>query len=193
MCPWTIQLDAVATGLEQLAPTLEHLDFRLLIKTHEEITSFEIGRLIDKVGQKRMGVALDPVNLLVRLEDPTAGVRRLQAHVSQIHLDDAQVRFDGTSVRRYLCPFGQGAIEWPAIFGLCPEAAVWIELHRGQFAVPAFDPDWLAEQPDLNLKEYAAVLAMAVQATAGLPPDQTDPSARLPSLVDASLRGAIQG
>ncbi len=182
--PWSVQLSAVADGLERLAPLLLRRKVRLLIKTHEEITTFEIARLIDRVGADILGVALDPVNVVVRLEDPVAAVRRIAPFVTQIHLDDAQVRFDGSGLRRYLCPFGKGAIDWPSIFALLPGVPRWIELHRGKFAMDAFDSAWLTHHPDLTVAEFAAVVGMAARVPAGsVIPVQDDPFARLPQLL----------
>jgi sugar phosphate isomerase/epimerase len=187
---WADQLAAVERHLVALAPVLRANGVRLLLKTHEEITSFEILRLVAAVGVDVLGVAFDPVNVWCRLEDPLAAARRLAPVVAQIHLDDAVLAFEAAGMRRYLAPMGAGALDWPALAAALPEAgrAVprWIELHRGQFAMPVFEAGWLAAQPDLTLAEYAAVLARAA-AFGGrpIPCDQDRPLDRLPAMLAA--------
>ncbi len=56
---------------------------------------------------------------------------------------------------------GQGDIDWAGIFALAGKTTGWVEFHRGQFAMPAFDPQWLKRQPDLGLNEYSAIIGTA--------------------------------
>lgn len=67
---------------------------RLLLKTHEEITSFEIVRIIEKVGADVIGVLLDPVNFVARLEEPIVYNARVAPYVRQVHLEDFVVRYN---------------------------------------------------------------------------------------------------
>ncbi|MCC6630211.1 MAG: sugar phosphate isomerase/epimerase [Chloroflexi bacterium] len=198
--PWSDQLAAVAAFLVSFAPVLRDAGCRLCLKTHEEITTFEVARLVEAVGADVLGVSLDPVNVLARIEEPVAAARRVAPYVRHVHLDDAIVRFTAAGIERKLYPVGQGVVDWPAILALlaeqAPDAAYWIELHRGQFSMPLFEPGWLAAQPDLTLAELAVVMQFAVQGerrlTSGVlpPPEayQADPTRRLaPAL--AWLRG----
>src|SRR5262249_40125754 len=89
--------------------------------------------------------------------------------------------FDGRLMRRYLAPMGTGDLDWETILSLAPRKPVWIEFHRGQFAMPVFDGEWLQQQHDITLDEYRALLAGAVsrvQAAAQVP-DQVDVFKRL--------------
>ena len=183
--PWSEQLTAVAHLITRLRPVLVDHGVRLLVKTHEEITTFEVARLVDQVGPDILGVALDPVNLLCRIEEPTSGAKRVAKYIAQVHLDDAVMRFDEGGLRRYLCPLGEGIIEWDAILKQSPDSMRWIELHRGQFSMPVFDLDWIAAQPDLTLEEYVSVIATAPRSgNQSVPWDQRDATSRL----DATIR-----
>ncbi|HEV2516448.1 MAG TPA: sugar phosphate isomerase/epimerase family protein [Devosia sp.] len=182
---WRAQLGAVATLLIELKPVLADLGMRALVKTHEEITSHECLELIERVGPDTLGVSYDPANMLVRLEEPLAAARRLAPHVTQVHIDDATLRFEGdTDLRRHLAPVGQGAVNWPSLLALLPTAKRLIELHRGQFAIPAFDQPWLAGQPYIELGEYAALVRSAVRRGSQLPIDQDDITLRLPAALE---------
>ncbi|MBO9590695.1 TIM barrel protein [Devosia sp.] len=160
---WAAQLDAVGALLASLRPNLADLGMRALVKTHEEITSYECLALIERVGADRLGVSYDPVNMLVRIEDPIAAAKRLAPHIAQVHVDDAILRpEEPESIRRHLVPAGEGIIDWGAIFALVPEAKRLIELHNGQFAMPVFNTDWLKSQPYIDLGEYAGLVGKAV-------------------------------
>lgn len=160
---WTAQLDAVGTLLVGLRPNLADLDMRVLVKTHEEITSYECLDLVERVGADRLGVSYDPVNMLVRIEDPIEAARRLAPHIAQVHVDDAILKPEQpNSIRRHLVPAGEGILDWPAIFAIVPEAKRLVELHNGQFAMPVFDTDWLKSQPYIDLCEYARLVGKAV-------------------------------
>ncbi|OEO31864.1 hypothetical protein VW23_014400 [Devosia insulae DS-56] len=120
--------------------------------------------------------------MLVRLEHPLAAARRLAPHVTQVHIDDAALSFDGdTALRRHLASVGEGIIDWPSLLALLPAAKPLIELHRGQFAIPAFDQEWLASQPYIQLGEYAALVHAARRKREQLPIDQNDITLRLPA------------
>ncbi|MCP8939088.1 sugar phosphate isomerase/epimerase [Alsobacter sp. SYSU M60028] len=178
---WRAQRDAVAALLLRCAPLLRDTRSRLLIKTHEEITTGEVVRLVETVGPQLLGVAFDPVNVVCRMEDPLEAARRVAPFIAQVHIDDAVLRYEDAGVRRYLAPLGEGVLPWDDIFALAPDAPRWIEMHSGQFAMPVFDRAWLAAQPDIALPEFASVLAMAQAfGPRDAPWDQTRPTDRLP-------------
>ncbi|MCV9999768.1 sugar phosphate isomerase/epimerase [Pararhizobium sp. YC-54] len=185
---WTEQLAAVADTLKALAPVLADCNMRLLVKTHEEITSFEVLRLIETVGSGSLGVSFDPVNMLVRLEDPVDVAARLAPFIRQVHIDDAILQFEGNGIRRYLCRAGDGIVDWDAIFALVPGAKRLIELHSGQFAMPIFDPEFIAEQDYLTLPAFASIVEMATRNLHTSPPIQGDFDARLAAAIRRTLR-----
>jgi len=182
---WRAQLDAVAALLTGLKPVLADLGMRTLVKTHEEITSWECLELVERVGPDALAVSYDPANMLVRLEEPLAAARRLAPYVTQLHIDDATLSLEGDTVlRRHLALVGRGIIDWPNLLALLPTAKPLIELHRGQFAIPAFDQAWLADQPYIQLGEYAALVRSAVRHGSPPPIDQNDITLRLPAALE---------
>lgn len=186
---WQQQRDAVATMILNCAPVLRAHGARLLIKTHEEITTSEIVALVEKVGPDLLGIAYDPVNVICRMEGPVTAARRVAPYTAQVHVDDAIVRFQDGGIRRFLTTLGDGSIDWDAILALMPKANVWIEMHSGQFAMPVFDADWLRLQPDIALDEFASVLAMAQKfGSREMAWDQTRPTDRLPQALGKLLK-----
>jgi sugar phosphate isomerase/epimerase len=182
---WTDQLTAVRDGLVKIAPALRDLGTRLLIKSHEEITTHEILALIEATGPDVLGVAHDPVNVVCRIEEPVEATRRLAPYIRQIHVDDASLHLDGQQVRRYLAPIGQGDLDWKAILALVPDAVRWVEIHRGQFAMECFDRQWMARQPGVSVDEFCYLAGTALRR--GNQPalcDQLAPHDRVPALLD---------
>jgi sugar phosphate isomerase/epimerase len=182
---WEQQLHAATAFLRTLAPQARDLACHLCLKTHEEITSFEIARIADALGPDVLSVCFDPVNLLVRLEDPLSAARRLAPLVRQVQLDDALIAMTARGLERWLVPCGSGVIDWPAILALLgsdlPDVRGTIELHRAFFDMPIFEPTWLAAQPELTVSELVSVLRL-VRESEGRPfakDFQMDPVSRL--------------
>jgi sugar phosphate isomerase/epimerase len=186
---WQAQRDAVAALIRQCGPELRRRGAKLLLKTHEEITTGEVLALVRMVGSDLLGVAYDPVNVVCRMEEPLAAARRVAAHTASVHVDDMVLRFEEGGMRRYLAPIGEGVLDWDATLALMPDARVWIEMHSGQFAMPVFDAAWLAAQPHIVVPEYAAVLAHATRFGArAMPWDQNKPTDRLPQALGKFLK-----
>jgi sugar phosphate isomerase/epimerase len=169
LTPWDEQLEVTARVLGRLRPVLRDHGLRLALKTHEEITGVEVARLVDAAADVT-SAALDPVNLLVNLEDPAAAAGRLGAAVAQVVLDDAVVVLGAGVGTRLLCPVGEGVVDWPAVLAAIrgPAPTYWVELHRGQFTLAPFDAGWHAHHPDLSPADYASALRQVVRCTAAL-------------------------
>ena len=88
---WPEQLLAMQRLLLILAPIARDLGIHLNMETHDEITSFEILRLIEAVGDDAMGVVFDTANGLQRGEHPVFAAKRLAPFVRQTHIKDAYV------------------------------------------------------------------------------------------------------
>ncbi|GHH99767.1 sugar phosphate isomerase/epimerase family protein [Neobacillus kokaensis] len=157
--PWSTQLAEVSSFLKQLEPDLRSLGARVLIKTHEEITSWEVRRLLEGLDPNSFGVAFDPVNLIVRMEDPIAAADRLAGLIYQVHVDDAHLLWNGRGYSRLLCPVGKGCIDWPALIARIgetdPNAWYWGEIHRAELDTPFLNEGWFDEHPDIGIAEVA--------------------------------------
>lgn len=186
---WQAQRDAVAAMVLECAPLLRERGSRLLLKTHEEITTTEVVEIVRKVGPDLLGIAYDPVNVVCRLEDPVEAARRIAPYTAQVHVDDAVVRFQDDGIRRFLAPVGDGQMDWDAIFAIMPDVPRWVEMHSGQFAMPVFDPQWLRAQPGIALPEFASVMAMATAfGSRDIPWDQAKPADRVPQALEKLLK-----
>ena len=115
---WTDQLASIEKFLLRLAPALRANGVRLNLETHEEITTFELIRLIESVGDDVVGICLDPANLAVRAEVPLDGIARIAPYVHTTQLRDAALWRIDDGIARFISPCGEGVIDWDAALGL---------------------------------------------------------------------------
>jgi 3-oxoisoapionate decarboxylase len=164
--PWNAQLETLGRLLRHLRPVLLENGVRLCVKTHEEITSLEIQRLVDAAGEDILSVGFDPVNCLVQLEDPVAVAERLAPYIAHVYFDDATFVEKSNAFARLMCEIGEGAINWPRVRATldaaAPSARWWVDLHKGQFTARPFDGEVLADHADLSVIELAAFLRIAM-------------------------------
>src|SRR5438046_642930 len=88
------------------------------METHEEITTFEVVRLVEAVGPDVMGVTFDIANVTHRGEDPVAAAHRVAPYTRQTHLKDMILVLDEDGARRQMRPCGQGVVNYEVILPL---------------------------------------------------------------------------
>lgn len=166
--PWADQLAATERALHLLAPVLRETGIHLNLETHEEITSFELVRLVEAVGDDVLGVCLDPANLPVRGENPMDAVRRLAPYVRTTQLRDAALCRTEQGLARLLMPCGEGVIDWRLVLGeliaRAPVRHLTIEPIgglRAEMGLFPEDPLWRAGHPDLTDAELASLDGLA--------------------------------
>jgi hypothetical protein len=144
------------------------------IETHEEITSFEVVRLVETVGPDVMGIVFDTGNVLQRGEHPIRAAHRVAPYVRQTHLKDAFLAFGKDGLLDYqLRPLGEGVVDFYQLVPILAAANRTLNLTIenedsyedrprpvARKVVEIFDPRWLENHPDLTLEEYAAYLEM---------------------------------
>jgi sugar phosphate isomerase/epimerase len=174
---WSDQLDASAKLAKKLAPIARDLGLHLNAETHEEITSFELVRLVEEVGPDVMGITYDTANPLQRAEHPALTAQRLAPYVRQTHIKDAALFFDPLGIRFQMRPNGQGAVDLADILPLLhahnPALNLSLEIAESRpggrapvittaraTGVALYDPEWVAGHPDLTASELAAWLSL---------------------------------
>jgi sugar phosphate isomerase/epimerase len=170
----------------------------LAIETHFEFTSHEIVRLLERCDAEPgdwLGVCLDTMNLLTMIEDPPSATRRLLPWVVSTHIKDGGVLLDAGGLTTFTAAIGEGAIDLRGILAmldcLAGDVPLSIEDHGGSFAVPIFDPLFLARFPDLSSGELVRVLRVA-QRTAASPGCRPLDRARWPEVCEARLAADIE-
>ncbi|MGV2068806.1 sugar phosphate isomerase/epimerase family protein [Agrobacterium sp. 22-226-1] len=171
---WDEQLLATEKVLMKLAPVARANGVHLNMETHDEITSFEILRLIEKVGEDCMGVVFDTANGLQRGEHPVYAAKRVAPYVRQTHIKDAYVARATGGLDFQTRPVGRGIVDFATIIPILakanPELNLSLEVAASvedkprkanpRQCIEIDDPAWRAGHPDLNAEELEAYLSM---------------------------------
>ena len=171
---WPEQLDAIERVLRKLAPVARAHGAHLNIETHDEITSFEILRLVEAVGDDCVGAVLDTANMLQRGEHPVRAAKRLAPFVRQTHIKDAYVARAPGGLDFQPRPCGAGIVDFASILPVLPgtDRDVNLSLEIAQSTddnrrrphprqcIEIDDPVWRAGHPDLTEEELEAYLGM---------------------------------
>ncbi|MBO9198148.1 sugar phosphate isomerase/epimerase [Rhizobium sp. 16-449-1b] len=171
---WEDQLVGIEKVLQKLAPVARAHGAHLNIETHDEITSFEILRLIEKVGADCVGAVFDTANGLQRAEHPVFAAKRLAPYVRQTHIKDAYVGRAPGGLDFQTRPVGGGIVDFATILPILAEANPGLNLSLEVAAsvidkprkanprqcIEIDDPIWRAGHPDLDTEELAAYMTM---------------------------------
>lgn len=164
---WADQLSGIASLMGKLAPVLRANGCHLNLETHEEITSFELVRLVEQAGPDAFGITFDTANVLIRAEDPVASARRVAPYTRQTHVRDAALFFTPDGIVRMLQPCGNGVIRWRPLLAELLSAAPRLCLSiegimdtRFQLPLSIYDPLWQAGHPDLTIGEFAEIVRL---------------------------------
>ncbi len=171
---WDEQLLAIEKVLLKLTPVARANGVHLNMETHDEITSFEILRLIEKVGEDCMGIVFDTANGLQRGEHPVYVAKRVAPYVRQTHIKDAYVAHATGGLDFQTRPVGRGIVDFATIIPILAKAKPDLNLSLEVAAsvedkprkanprqcIEIDDPIWRAGHPDLNAEELEAYLSM---------------------------------
>ncbi|MFB7323889.1 MULTISPECIES: sugar phosphate isomerase/epimerase family protein [unclassified Streptomyces] len=165
---WQNQLDATRKFVGTISPALRDLGVHLNVETHEEITSFELVRLVEHCGPDVLGVTFDTANVLVRGEDPHAAATRLAPYVRATQIRDAGLFHTPEGIARFLLPCGDGVMRWEHILATLIERAPRLTLSiegvtrtNGELPLYIYNPVWLAAHPDMTVEELSKIVRMA--------------------------------
>lgn len=158
---WDEQLEATARFLHKLAPIARDLGIHMNMETHEEITTFEVVRLVEEIGPDVLGITFDIANVTHRGEDPVAAAHRVAPYTRQTHLKDIVHKLVPDGAVREMRPCGQGVVNYEAILPLLyqhnPKLNLTIEnaSAHGQTWMEVYNPVWHASHKDLSPAELA--------------------------------------
>ena len=163
---WPTQLRATTAFLQTLAPVLRAHGTHVNVETHEEITSFELVRIVEAVGPDAVGITLDTANVFVRGESAVEAARRVAPYVRATHVRDAALVRADDGLTRFLAPVGDGVIDWPSVLAALAPAAPMLSIEgivrsRAGMPVPLFDERWDAGHPDQVPAERDELLRLA--------------------------------
>ncbi|NLP83329.1 TIM barrel protein [Microbacterium sp. CFH 90308] len=81
-------LDQAEEWLRVALPRFEASGVDLALETYEQIATADLVGLIERIGSERLGVCLDPANVVARLELPRDCVAATAPYVKNIHVKD---------------------------------------------------------------------------------------------------------
>lgn len=174
---WEDQLQATEKLLKKLAPMARDLGIHLNLETHEEITSFELVRLVESVGPNTVGITFDTANVLQRAEHPTWAAKRLAPYVRQTHIKDAILVRDSEGLLFQMRPNGGGAVNLEEILPILHASNPALNLSLEIMQIPSVtgnrplnralvsihDPIWMKGHPDLTSEEFLAYMGLVQQ------------------------------
>lgn len=162
-------LSKAASALREQQQMLRDFDVVLAIETHFEFTTWELLRLFEMCDARPgdvLGICLDPMNLLIMLEDPAAAVDRVLPWVVCTHFKDGGLRLDSKGLSVFPAPSGKGVIDFESLVrklaSLSHGVNLSIEDHGGSFLLPVFDPMFLSKFPDVSVQEFSRIIGKAV-------------------------------
>ncbi len=163
-------LRLMAGALREQKDMLRDHGVILALETHFEFTSFELLRLFENCGAQPgeyLGICLDTMNLLTMLEEPVRATDRLLPWVVMTHIKDGGLLLTEEGFVSFTTEAGKGIVDFPAIFEMLSTLPSTIHLtledHGGDFPIPATDPAFLAEFPDLTVPELMGLLRLAAR------------------------------
>lgn len=181
---WPEQLVGIENLLRRLAPIARSCGVHINMETHEEITSFELVRLIEDIGPDALGITYDTGNPLQRAEVPEMTARRVAPYVRQTHIKDAVLVRSHDGFKYQSRPNGRGVVDLnlvlPVLAEHNPNLNLSLEVAFVRTAdlpfpllasqdersrIELYDPVWQAGHPDLTVAELAAFVKLGLDFT----------------------------
>lgn len=162
---WSLQLHGATQLAKLLAPLARELGVSLAFETHADVTSFELLRIIEEVGEDVAKVCLDTGNFPIVLEDPLAATRRLAPYVVATHMKDCIVFHTDNGLTVQSRPLGTGILPVSDILAILkrsnPAVCLSIEDNEGLFPVDIFTDGWQEHYEDLQADELTWLIREA--------------------------------
>ena len=109
LVPLETQMTDTAQVLKDLAPDAAARNIRLAPELHWDLTAREMVRMLEAVGDERVGVTYDSGNPFCLLEDPLEAAELLQDRIISTHMRDAAIRRTHEGVVVRWCVMGCGS------------------------------------------------------------------------------------
>lgn len=162
---WQLQLQAATQIAQKLAPQARELGVTLSFETHADVTSFELLRLIEEVGEDVAKVILDTGNFPIVLEDPLAATRRLAPYIIATHMKDCVTFFTEHGIASNCRPLGTGILPLAEILAellpLHPDLTLSVEDHEGIYMMDIFKPGWQRHYLDVQAGDLSWLINQA--------------------------------
>jgi len=175
-------IEALVQPFKEVMPLAEEYGIPVGIENHQDLCSWELLSLCEKVGSPQLGVTLDVGNALAVGEHPLSFAERILPILKHIHIKDYAVHPTPSGYRLRRCAIGDGVVDWPEIIALfdreVPHVEGCIELGASVARhIRLLEEDWWAAFPHRPLPEAIHAIRTLHQA-AGDPEDWQTPHER---------------
>ena len=173
---------ALVQPFKEVMPLAEEYGVPVGIENHQDLSSWELLALCEKVGSPQLGVTMDVGNAFAVGEHPLAFAERILPIIKHVHIKDYTVHPTPSGYRLKRCAIGDGVVDWPEIIALfdreVPHIQGCIELGASAARhIRLLEADWWATFPERPLHETINAIRTLHQA-AGDPDDWQTPHER---------------
>ncbi len=81
-------LDEAGSWLRKAMPAYEAAGVTLALETYEQLATTDLLAVIERVGSDRLGICLDPANVVARLESPRICIEQVAELTKNVHVKD---------------------------------------------------------------------------------------------------------
>ena len=175
-------IEALVQPFKEVMPLAEEYGIPVGIENHQDLCSWELLSLCEKVGSPQLGVTMDVGNALAVGEHPRSFAERILPILKHVHLKDYAVHPTPSGYRLKRCAIGDGVVNWPEIIALfnrtVPQVEGCIELGASVARhIRLLEADWWATFPERPLDEAIHAIRTLHQAADG-PEDWQTPHER---------------
>ena len=129
-------LSALVQPFREVMPLAEEYGMPVGIENHQDVCSWELLELCERVGSPQLGVTMDVANALAVGETPTAFAQRVMPILKHVHFKDYTIHPTPSGFRLKRCALGTGVVDWPQMVALfdagAPDVQGCIELGASQ-------------------------------------------------------------
>lgn len=112
---WKEYLDALIKPLQEVMPLAAEYNIPVGIENHQDLCSWELIYLCEKVGSPMLGVTMDCGNSLAVGETMVRFATRIMPLLKHVHLKDYTIHPSESGYRLKRCALGSGVVDWPAL------------------------------------------------------------------------------
>ncbi len=116
-------LAALVKPFKEVMPLAEEYGLSVGIENHQDVCSWELLELCERVGSPQLGVTMDVANALAVGETPVAFAQRVMPILKHVHFKDYTIHPSNSGYRFKRCALGEGVVDWPQMVALFDEGA----------------------------------------------------------------------
>ena len=120
-------LSALVEPFKQVMPLAEEYGIPVGIENHQDVCSWELIELCERIDSPQRGVTMDVANALAVGETPAAFAQRVMPILKHVHFKDYTIHPSESGYRFKRCALGEGVVDWPAMVALFTEGAPTVQ------------------------------------------------------------------